>query len=178
MSADMVPLKPISVEEALTKIWQGKHYSLEDHPTRIYRSPSIEIPVPIAIASYRHVTLPAHFYGPARLTNENLFLRDGYKCVYCGKESENGLTRDHVIPSSKGGKDVWENVVTACEPCNLMKGSTLHTTNAMGEFIWEVIDPKSGNAVTLVLRHKPSIPNKITLQHVKAARKKQKMLDS
>jgi 5-methylcytosine-specific restriction endonuclease McrA len=58
------------------------------------------------------------------LTNTALFARDGALCMYCGKEySRHSLTRDHVIPLSKGGKDIWENVVCACFHCNSRKGS-------------------------------------------------------
>ena len=47
--------------------------------------------------------------------------RDGWRCVYCGT-SGGRLTLDHVVPRSKGGESIWENVVTACAPCNLRKG--------------------------------------------------------
>jgi 5-methylcytosine-specific restriction endonuclease McrA len=58
------------------------------------------------------------------LTNRELFLRDAQLCMYCGGEfRENTLTRDHVIPLSKGGKDKWSNVVTACRQCNTRKGN-------------------------------------------------------
>ena len=50
-----------------------------------------------------------------------LFARDGWRCVYCGTASQR-LTLDHVIPRSRGGDSTWENVVTACAPCNLRKG--------------------------------------------------------
>ena len=56
-----------------------------------------------------------------KISRRALFARDGWRCVYCG--SSNGrLTLDHVVPRSKGGESVWENVVTACAPCNLRKG--------------------------------------------------------
>ena len=56
------------------------------------------------------------------LTNRELFARDRYTCAYCGKLfSEQKLTRDHVVPVSRGGKDVWTNVVTACEHDNHKK---------------------------------------------------------
>jgi len=35
------------------------------------------------------------------------------------------MTLDHVVPRSRGGDSVWENVVTACAPCNLRKGNRL-----------------------------------------------------
>lgn len=60
------------------------------------------------------------------LTNRALFRRDENLCLYCGKEySDRLLTRDHVIPISRGGKDVWSNVVSACRACNHKKGSRL-----------------------------------------------------
>ena len=54
-------------------------------------------------------------------TRFNLFLRDEFRCQYCG--SAHDLTFDHVIPRSRGGTTCWENVVAACSPCNLRKGS-------------------------------------------------------
>jgi 5-methylcytosine-specific restriction endonuclease McrA len=58
------------------------------------------------------------------LTNRELFLRDAHMCMYCGSEhGEMMLTRDHVIPMSRGGRDRWSNVVTACRHCNTRKGN-------------------------------------------------------
>lgn len=56
------------------------------------------------------------------LSNARLFCRDDYMCLYCGEVLPTGrLTRDHVVPVSAGGLDEWENVVTACRPCNHRK---------------------------------------------------------
>ena len=56
------------------------------------------------------------------LTNENLFNRDLHTCGYCGRVYKNDhLTRDHIQPRSRGGKDVWMNVITACKTCNNIK---------------------------------------------------------
>jgi len=58
------------------------------------------------------------------LTNRALFRRDGHICMYCGEQHKHAqLTRDHIIPMSRGGYDSWENVVTACFRCNNQKGS-------------------------------------------------------
>jgi 5-methylcytosine-specific restriction endonuclease McrA len=54
-------------------------------------------------------------------TRFNLFLRDEFCCQYCGHKGD--LTFDHVIPRARGGITSWENVVAACSPCNLRKGS-------------------------------------------------------
>ncbi len=65
------------------------------------------------------------------LTNPRLFRRDGYLCLYCGAALPPGLlTRDHVIPLSAGGRDTWENVVSACRPCNHRKAD--HSLDDMG----------------------------------------------
>ena len=58
------------------------------------------------------------------LTNRELFLRDAHMCMYCGAQhDERELTRDHVVPMSRGGRDRWSNVVTACRNCNTRKGN-------------------------------------------------------
>lgn len=56
--------------------------------------------------------------------NEHLFRRDRHICAYCGNEfKEHELTRDHIMPSSRGGKDTWMNLVSACKPCNVRKSN-------------------------------------------------------
>ncbi len=64
------------------------------------------------------------------LTNRTLFERDGYQCLYCGKIfNYSTLTRDHILPRSRGGRDVWKNLVAACRRCNQYKGNrTLEET--------------------------------------------------
>ncbi len=60
------------------------------------------------------------------LTNRALFGRDRNLCLYCARPFLDGdLTRDHVVPSSRGGKDTWDNVVAACRRCNHLKGNRL-----------------------------------------------------
>jgi 5-methylcytosine-specific restriction endonuclease McrA len=56
--------------------------------------------------------------------NRNIFLRDGYRCQYCGLEfSHKDLTVDHVHPKSKGGPSTWEKLVACCQPCNRGKAN-------------------------------------------------------
>jgi 5-methylcytosine-specific restriction endonuclease McrA len=60
------------------------------------------------------------------LSNTNLFKRDILTCGYCGKHfPESQLTRDHIVPVSKGGRDVWQNVVACCKKCNSHKGNKM-----------------------------------------------------
>jgi 5-methylcytosine-specific restriction endonuclease McrA len=75
------------------------------------------------VASRGHAR--SHALSPTpTLTNTALFARDAQLCLYCGHEySRPSLTRDHVLPLSKGGRDIWENVVTACFHCNSRKAN-------------------------------------------------------
>jgi len=156
-TADGIPLREIPTHEAILKLITGKVVSIENHPTRVFRSQHITIPAPIVVASLRFVKLPKHFYGSARLTNQNLFLRDNYTCGYCGKQMNNNLTRDHIVPTSRGGKDVWENVVTACIPCNNKKGDKLLKDTGM------------------TLHIKPTVPQKLVLIKRKSIRSVNKL---
>lgn len=70
----------------------------------------------------KHLAHDKHFIP--HLTNRALFRRDGHICLYCGEQfTQMDLTRDHIIPMSRGGSDNWENVVTACYRCNNQKGN-------------------------------------------------------
>lgn len=74
------------------------------------------------IAARGHVR-PQTFDPTPALSNPALFARDQSLCLYCGREfHRQQLTRDHVVPVSRGGRDVWENVVAACFQCNSRKG--------------------------------------------------------
>lgn len=78
--------------------------------------------LPPIIAARSHARAHALDPTPA-LTNAALFARDQHLCLYCGHEiRRQHLTRDHVVPLSRGGRDIWENVVAACFHCNSRKG--------------------------------------------------------
>ena len=60
--------------------------------------------------------------GKVPLNNRFLFRRDNYLCMYCGQKFRiTELTRDHIIPRSKGGRDIWTNCASACNRCNCFK---------------------------------------------------------
>ena len=87
-----------------------------DHYDRKIRSANFEMPLPSVVALKDYVSQSR---SPA-FTRFNLFLRDGFECVYCGSSEE--LTFDHVIPRRLGGKTSWTNIAAACSPCNFRKG--------------------------------------------------------
>jgi 5-methylcytosine-specific restriction endonuclease McrA len=86
---------------------------------RYVRSASFEMRLPSVVALKTYVK-PALY--PA-FTRFNVFLRDRFACQYCGAKHD--LTFDHLIPRARGGMTRWDNVVAACSPCNLKKGSML-----------------------------------------------------
>ncbi len=60
------------------------------------------------------------------LTNPKLFARDRHVCAYCGGHFHfDDLTREHIVPTSRGGHDTWMNCITACKACNGRKGNRL-----------------------------------------------------
>lgn len=78
---------------------------------------SLMIPRIVRLISYAGMPV-----RKVRLTRRNVFYRDNNQCQYCGhKFRTEDLTLDHVIPTSRGGKDSWENIVTACQRCNFSK---------------------------------------------------------
>ncbi|WP_075187854.1 HNH endonuclease [Teredinibacter haidensis] len=82
------------------------------------------IPLPAIIACEGSRMAPLRRNPP--LSNSALFSRDNYQCLYCGSYFEfSYLSRDHVHPTSRGGKDKWENVVASCKRCNQRKGGSL-----------------------------------------------------
>ena len=85
----------------------------------VVRSPSFQMRLPSVICLREFVRQDR---SPA-FTRFNVFLRDSFACVYCG--SPDDLTFDHLIPRSRGGITSWDNIVTACSPCNLKKGGRM-----------------------------------------------------
>jgi 5-methylcytosine-specific restriction endonuclease McrA len=86
-------------------------------------TPSFEIAVPEVIMLTEFSKYPPRH---VKFSRRNIYLRDHFTCQYCGTvPPREELTIDHVIPRSRGGKTVWENVVLACVRCNMKKGNRL-----------------------------------------------------
>lgn len=85
----------------------------------VARSPSTEIKLPSVVALREYVPAPHR----VAFTRFNVFLRDRFRCQYCGERHLKDLTFDHVTPRSKGGLTCWQNIVAACSPCNQDKDS-------------------------------------------------------
>jgi 5-methylcytosine-specific restriction endonuclease McrA len=121
------PLELVPSLMGLVLHLRGKAVILETVPDRVARSPRMVFPLPASVVLRKHRRIRSRV---ASLTNEYLFLRDGHRCAYCGRHrrelgARERLTRDHLLPRSKGGADEWLNVVTACSSCNHRKDDRL-----------------------------------------------------
>ena len=128
LNASFEPLAVLPIRRALRLVIDGKAEVLEEDASRIYHSERHAFSSPSVIRLVRFVHVPRRFRR--QVTNTFLFARDGYRCQYCGKHKTHlrgreFLTRDHILPVSKGGDNTWQNVVTACSPCNNRKGNHL-----------------------------------------------------
>lgn len=123
LNADYQPLSyfPLSLwswQDAIKAVFLDR-VDVVDYYEQCVRSPSFEMQMPSVVALRDYVSQNR---SPA-FTRFNLFLRDGFKCSYCGSPDE--LTFDHVIPRRLGGKTSWTNITAACSKCNLKKGGRL-----------------------------------------------------
>ena len=124
LNADYRPLSyhPLSLwswKDAVSALLLDRVNLVESYD-KVVRSPSIEFQVPSVVALKRYVT----FNGRPAFTRYNIYLRDDFRCQYCGDDfSAKDLTFDHVMPRSRGGLTEWSNVVAACSPCNLRKAN-------------------------------------------------------
>ena len=118
------PVEWLSLQEAAFHVAKGSITWSFGDPFVIFRGgisrkygtqSLLEVPPVIAMG------IPLHL-PPPPLTNASLFKRDDNMCMYCGSNgSSEHLTRDHIIPTSKGGLDIWTNVVASCKRCNSHK---------------------------------------------------------
>jgi len=120
LNASYEPLNVCTVRRAHVLVFKGKAEILEAHEQPL-RSATSTFKRPHVIRLVHYVRVPRTVQR--KISRRALFARDGWRCVYCG--SGGRLTLDHVVPRSRGGDSVWENVVTSCAPCNLRKGDKL-----------------------------------------------------
>jgi 5-methylcytosine-specific restriction endonuclease McrA len=140
LNADYQPLSyyPLSLWhwQTVVKAVCLKRVNIVSEYDRSVRSINFELRLPSVIALKKYVK-PATY--PA-FTRFNLFLRDRFICQYCGagfhRHNGHELTFDHVKPRSHGGRTTWENVTTACSPCNLRKGGRTPREASMPPMVW------------------------------------------
>lgn len=128
LNSSFEPLTMVPLKRALRLVIDGKAEIVEADRALTVRSEHLALPRPAVIRLRKFVHVPRRFRR--QVTNTFLFARDSYRCQYCGRWSwelrpRESLTRDHVVPISRGGLNVWTNVVTACSGCNTRKADHL-----------------------------------------------------
>jgi 5-methylcytosine-specific restriction endonuclease McrA len=110
----------ISWQRAVTMLYLGKVEIVRTYDT-VIRSVATQIPAPAVV---RLVEMVRRHRVRIAFSRRNVFLRDGHRCQYCNVRLPAAeLTADHVVPRSSGGPTSWDNVVTACGPCNRVKAN-------------------------------------------------------
>lgn len=129
LNATYEPLNVVSVRRAILLLLKEKAEIVETAEAWL-RSEQVALPVPIVIRLVYYVRIPRHFVLP--VSRRTVMARDHYTCQYCGVQpGKASLTLDHVLPRSRGGETRWDNVVTACGPCNRRKGNRTPDEAAM-----------------------------------------------
>jgi 5-methylcytosine-specific restriction endonuclease McrA len=122
LNASYEPLNVCTVRRALVLILKEKAEVLE-RGDDVLRSETMRVDRPEVIRLISFVRVPRDIHR-RRITRKAVLARDGWTCQYCGTNKPT-LTVDHVIPRSRGGRSVWENIVASCAPCNRKKGNRL-----------------------------------------------------
>jgi 5-methylcytosine-specific restriction endonuclease McrA len=143
LTSSYEPVAFCDVKKAITLIFLDKAEAIEMRKdvwikgvSRDYECPSI-----IRLKGSKRSPKPK-----IQLNRKNIMKRDGFRCAYCGSNKD--LTIDHVIPKSKGGKTSWENLVTACNPCNNKKDNLY--LNEIGFNLR--VQPKTPNRIVFLQR--------------------------
>ena len=134
LNASYEPLNLVNVKRAVILILKEKAEIIEERGEYLHSERMI-MPYPSVIRLVYYVRVP---YRAVSLSRRAVFIRDRHTCQYCGGHAE---SIDHVIPRSRGGEHIWENVVAACRRCNTRKMNKLPSE------------------VGLTLKHKPIEPH-------------------
>lgn len=138
LNATYEPLCVVSVRRAVVLVLKEKAELVHASDGQLHSERTV-MPAPSVIRLTHFVKVP--YRARAALNRRAVFARDDNRCQYCGAMAEN---IDHVIPRSRGGLHVWENVVAACRPCNSRK------------------EDRSVHDAGLVLRRRPTAPKELT----------------
>ncbi len=115
LNATYEPLSVVSARRAICLVLCDKADIVADDGTQVH-SERMSVSSPLVIRLRYVVKVPYHRH--TAMSRRAVFARDNHKCGYCGSHAD---SIDHVLPRSRGGKNVWENVIAACRSCNLRK---------------------------------------------------------
>jgi 5-methylcytosine-specific restriction endonuclease McrA len=155
------PVEIISWQKAITHVLLGKaELVIDGDPfevrtsSHVYTLTTIIRELKYLYRKHRHVKKAIAF------SRHNIFVRDNWTCLYCGEVKKiKDLTWDHVIPRAQGGPTTWENIATACFPCNQDKAN--RTPEQAGlTLLQKPYEPKSLMELKIKVKNMPyEIPN-------------------
>ncbi len=121
LNASYEPLSLVTAPKALALVWRKVAEVIEQDRGRFIRTTRFEFELPSVIRLTHYIDIRQR---QNRVTNRHrIFARDRYRCQYCGRRGTAfDLTLDHILPRSRGGRTLAENLVTACRACNNRKG--------------------------------------------------------
>jgi 5-methylcytosine-specific restriction endonuclease McrA len=120
LNASYEPINVCNVRRATVLVLKERAEILERGQGALH-SERLTFERPCVIRLVRYVRVPRDVHR-RKITRKAVLARDAWTCQYCGRQAA-GLTVDHVIPRSRGGQSVWENIVASCAPCNRKKGN-------------------------------------------------------
>ena len=162
LNADAQPLNisPLSIitwQMAIKAYFGDKVSILRSYEDRFIRSQRLAMQRPSVVIANRYVKKNPK----VKFTRRNVFIRDNYTCQYCFNSFPySQLTFDHVVPRSHGGTWCWDNVVTACMPCNVDKGASLVMPKHMP------VEPDYWGLMAKVRKHDVYVPHESWLEFV------------
>ena len=129
--------------------WRELSTEVATEPAGFVHTPSFKVMIPDVIALRSFDGLPK---SEVKFTRRNIYEHYDYRCAYCVfRYSTSELNLEHVVPSSRGGKTDWTNIVTSCIPCNLRKGNRLPEEAHM-KLLYQPTKPKWRGSAALVFR--------------------------
>jgi len=148
LNASYEPLNVCVAKRAIIMVLNGIA-QVEERDSRVVRSPSISIVLPVVIRLLHYVQLP---HQHKNFSKSNIFIRDRGRCQYCGhRDLQQLLTLDHILPKSRGGPSTWSNLVTSCKACNLKKGN--RTPDEAGMTLQRLPKGQHYHSFLQVMRH-------------------------
>jgi|SRR5262245_26983292 len=121
LNATYEPLRLVTAPKALALVWRRVAETLEIDRGHQIRSPRFVFDVPSVIRLTHYIDVRSR---QNRIINRHrIFARDRFRCQYCGRRGTAfDLTLDHILPRSRGGRTLAENLVASCKACNNRKG--------------------------------------------------------
>ena len=121
LDVDWRPMRVDAWTRAITDLFLGKVEVIEYSRDRTIKGVDREYPMPVVVRVLRRFRRDRVVIKFSRI---NIYTRDRFTCQYCGvRFLAEDLTFDHVVPRAAGGRTSWDNIVTACVPCNSSKAN-------------------------------------------------------